>query len=310
MSKAQIRLGLVGVGKIARDSHIPAIAENPRFALVGTASRHGDAPDVPAYPDLDSLIAADLGLDAIVLCTPPSVRTALAHRALATGHHVFLEKPPAVALSQIAHLHTTAAQAGRSLFASWHSRESAAVDAAAAWLAPRRIDAVRVIWREDVRQWHPGQDWLLAAGGFGVFDPAINALSILTRILPAALALESAELHIPANRAAPMRADLTLSHAGAPIVRCDLDILHQGHQQWDIEVETDAGRLVLAAGGHALTVAGSPQPLAPNREYPRLYDRFAQLVDTGQSDVDTMPLMLVADAMMLGAVCSIAPFEF
>jgi D-galactose 1-dehydrogenase/L-arabinose 1- dehydrogenase len=55
---------------------------------------------------------------------------------------------------------------------------------------------VQLIWREDVRVWHPGQDWLLAAGGFGVFDPAINALSILTRVLPERLA-QSAELGIP-----------------------------------------------------------------------------------------------------------------
>jgi len=310
MGKAQIRLGLVGVGKIASDSHIPAIAGNYRFELVGTASHKGGVEGVPAYAEFDSLINAGLGLDAIVLCTPPSVRAALAHRALAAGLHVFLEKPPAVALSQVERLRAAAAQAGRSLFTSWHSRESAAVDAAAAWLAQREILGVRVNWREDVRQWHPGQDWLLAPGGFGVFDPAINALSILTRILPGALVLEHAELQIPANRASPMRADVVLSHDGSSIVHCDLDILHEGRQQWDIEVETDGGLLVLSAGGHELTVAGKALPPAPNREYPRLYERFAQLVDTGQSEVDIMPLMLVADAMMLGVVRSIAPFEF
>jgi D-galactose 1-dehydrogenase len=44
---------------------------------------------------------------------------------------------------------------------------------------------VNVIWREDVRVWHPGQDWIWQPGGLGVFDPGINALSIITHILPA-----------------------------------------------------------------------------------------------------------------------------
>lgn len=310
MNVERIKLGLVGVGKIARDQHLPAIAADPRFELVATASPHGEVEGVAAYPDLDALIGAGRGLDAIVFCTPPAVRAPLAHRALEAGLHVLLEKPPASALSQVERLRSAAARAGVCLFTSWHARESAAVDAASAWLAQRRIEAVRVNWREDVRQWHPGQDWLLAAGGFGVFDPAINALSILTRMLPGALALEAADLHVPANRAMPMRADLTISHDGAPIVRCDLDILHQGHQQWDIEVETSDGLLVLGAGGHALTLAGEMWPVAENREYPRLYERFAQLIDTGQSDVDVRPLVLVADALMLGVRHSIDPFEF
>ena len=41
-----------------------------------------------------------------------------------------------------------------------------------------------VTWKEDVRHWHPGQQWIWEAGGFGVFDPGINALSIVTKIMP------------------------------------------------------------------------------------------------------------------------------
>jgi hypothetical protein len=44
---------------------------------------------------------------------------------------------------------------------------------------------VEIVWHEDVRKWHPGQQWIWEPGGFGVFDPGINALSIATRIFPA-----------------------------------------------------------------------------------------------------------------------------
>ncbi|MDR6707184.1 MULTISPECIES: Gfo/Idh/MocA family protein [unclassified Novosphingobium] len=307
MSNSLIRLGLVGLGKIARDQHLPAIAENPRFALTATADPQGALEGIASYPTLDALLDARLALDAVVLCTPPSVRAGLAQRALEAGLHVMLEKPPAAGLSQVDAL--VRASAGCTMLATWHSRESAAVDAAAAWLAARQIKAVRLNWREDVRVWHPGQDWLLAAGGFGVFDTAINAFSILTHILPQPLALESADLGIPANRQAPMTARLTMRHAGAEVA-CDLSILHPGAPQWDIAVDTDAGLLQLTQGGQQMTIDNNAQEVAPDAEYPRLYARFARLIDAGQSDVDARPLTLVADAMMLGSHHSLPPFEF
>jgi hypothetical protein len=80
-----------------------------------------------------------------------------------------------------------AARAGRTLFATWHSRFAPAVEPARQWLTPRRIRSVHINWKEDVRVWHPGQGWIFEPGGLGVFDPGINALSILTRILPLSL---------------------------------------------------------------------------------------------------------------------------
>jgi L-arabinose 1- dehydrogenase len=83
---------------------------------------------------------------------------------------------------------------GRSLFASWHSRYAPGVETARTWLTARVIKSVQVLWKEDVRKWHPNQDWIWQPGGLGVFDPGINALSIMTRILPRAFFLKSAEL--------------------------------------------------------------------------------------------------------------------
>ena len=44
------------------------------------------------------------------------------------------------------------------------------------------VQSVRIDWRESVRKWHPGQEWVWEPGGFGVCDPGINALSIFTKI--------------------------------------------------------------------------------------------------------------------------------
>ena len=56
---------------------------------------------------------------------------------------------------------------GVTLFATWHSREAHAVAAARRWLAGRRIDQGHITWREDVRKWHPGRDWIFRGGRHG-----------------------------------------------------------------------------------------------------------------------------------------------
>jgi predicted dehydrogenase len=305
-----IRLALVGIGKIARDQHIPAIAANPAFDLVATVSPSSRVEGITAFHDLPSLLAAGLDVQAVSLCTPPEVRTTIAREALAAGLHVMLEKPPAVALSQAQVLVADAGKAQRALFATWHSREAGHVDAARDWLSGRSLKSVRIAWREDVRRWHPGQEWIFAAGGFGVFDPGINALSILTRIMPGAVAMEAASLDIPDNRESPIAASLSMRHAcGAPI-SAEFDFLQTGPQTWEIAIETSDGTLLLRDGGSKMLIDGEAQPDHPDAEYPRLYARFAELVRSAAVDVDLAPLTLVADAFMVGRQQRVAPFEF
>lgn len=307
--EGKVRLGLVGIGKIARDQHLPALAADDRFDLVATASRNARVEGVAAHATIEELIAGDHALDAVSLCTPPDGRFAQAMAAIDAGLHVMLEKPPAATLSEIVALQARAAARGVVLFATWHSREAAGVAPARDWLRDKRIDAVRIAWREDIRRWHPGQEWILAAGGFGVFDPGINALSIATLILPDPLLLEAATMDVPKGRAAPLAATLDMTCGAAP-VRMELDFLQTGPQTWDIEVDTDAGTLRLSMGGSILQLPGEPVREAPDREYPRLYARFAELIAADKSDVDLRPLELVADAFLLADRRETDPFAF
>jgi D-galactose 1-dehydrogenase len=295
-----IRIAIVGMGKIARDQHVPAIFGNNAFSLAATVSpRDSGHDDLPHFRSLDDLLDGGPAVDAVALCTPPQVRYDIASLALAKGVHVFLEKPPGATLAEVGALAAQADKVGASLFASWHSRFAAGVSPARAWLAERRIEKVSIVWREDVRVWHPGQAWIWEPGGLGVFDPGINALSIVTHILPRPFFLKEATLTIPANRAAPIAADLHFRDtAGAPI-HMDLDWRQTGPQSWDIVVETDAGTLKLANGGAVLSLPSGTSH-DEDREYPGLYARFATLIRGGRSDVDTDPLRLVADAFLRG----------
>lgn len=294
-----IRIGLVGVGKIARDQHLPVIAASPDYSLVAVASRQGGLDGVPSYRSLQDMLAAHSDLDAIALCQPPQARFAAALAGIASGRHVFLEKPPGATLAEVGLLVAAARDRGVSLFASWHSRFAPGVEPARRWLSGRRIRSVAIAWLEDVRHWHPGQDWIWDAGGMGVFDPGINALSIATNILPPFF-LTGATLSVPENRQAPIAADLHFADAAGTPIRARFDWRQTGPQTWDIRVETDDGPLVLSQGGAVLTIGDRDQPLPPEAEYRGLYERFAVLVRSGASDVDLNPLIHAADAFLRG----------
>lgn len=304
------RLALVGVGKIARDQHLPALAQNSCFELVAAVNRDGPLTHVSTFADIGSMLASGIPLDAVSLCTPPAGRYELARAALDADLHVMLEKPPATSVSEVQDLEAHARQRGRTLFTTWHSREAAGVEPARAWLSERAIESVRVTWKEDIRVWHPGQQWILQSGGMGVFDPGINALSILTRILPGQLTVQAATLDYPSNCQSPIAAELVLSHSGAVRVDATFDFLYKGTPCWNIEVRTDRETLLLADGGQRLFIDETPQVAAPDQEYARLYQRFSELIAARASEVDTTPLQLVEAAFMLGQRQRSAAFHF
>ena len=300
MTATSIRVALIGLGKIARDQHLPAMAADPRFKLVAIVSRHATQDGLPNFHTLDDLLASGVAFDAVALCTPPQVRHGLARQALQAGKHVMLEKPPGATLSEVEDLRQIASDHGVTLHATWHSRYAPAVAPARAWLAGKTITAARILWKEDVRVWHPGQDWIWEPGGLGVFDPGINALSIATAVLPRPFFLTSAPLHVPENRQSPIAAELDfVDTVGTPITAV-FDFLQTGPQSWDVEVDTEAGFLRLSHGGARLWIDGALVHEQPETEYPGLYARFADLVASGGSDVDVSPLRHVADAFLLG----------
>lgn len=309
-----IRIGLVGVGVIARAQHIPVLRTHADFELVATASPEGGVEGVTNFPDCAAMLAGAPQVDAVVLCTPPLIRARDARLALNAGKHVLLEKPPGATLAEVETLRAHAARMRKALQASWHSRHAPGVAPAKAWLAGKRIKRVEIDWREDVRRWHPGQDWIFAPGGLGVFDPGINALSIATAILPP-FALREAKLTVPENRQAPIAATLAfIGEAGWPL-GATFDFRETGPQVWDIRVETDEGEVVLQRGGADLRINGRDElPHAGENvlrgEYQSIYDAFARQIAANAIDVDLAPFAHVADALMLGERLSGAPFHF
>jgi D-galactose 1-dehydrogenase len=292
-----IRVVLIGLGKIARDQHLPALMQDPRFEVAGVVDPVAGLEGHPYAATLEDLLAQGVAFDAVALCTPPQVRADLARQALEAGKHVLLEKPPGVSAAEIEALVPLAETRRLTLMTAWHSRYAAAVEPARLALAGRRLLSGRITWKEDVRVWHPGQQWLWQPGGMGVFDPGINALSILTSLLDTTWCVRRARLEKPENQFMPVSAQLQLENAEGAEIEADFDFLYPGPPVWEIVLETDAGPLTLAEGGATLRSDGAPVPVQLDGEYAALYDHFARLVVDGATFAELAPLRLVEDAL-------------
>lgn len=304
-----IRLGLVGYGKIAQDQHVPAIRANPGFELLAVATLGEPCPGVAHFGSLAQMLEHGPALDAVAFCTPPQGRYAQVSQALMAGKHVLVEKPPCATLGEAQALIEQAREQGVSCFFAWHSRFAPGVEAAVDWLAERELYRVTVNWKEDVRKWHPGQQWIWQPAGLGVFDPGINALSILSHLLPDRLFVRTAALRFPLNCQAPIAADLQLTDAHGLAVDAHFDWDHGQQELWQIQIVAEGGTLCLEEGGAILKVEGVERPVAEEGEYSAVYRHFQRLIRNGASDADVQPLRLVADGFLLGGRETVKAFE-
>lgn len=295
-----IRIAIIGFGKIARDEHLPAINANPDFELVAIVTN--TAPTDIACPHFhnvaDLLVAMPGGVDAVAICTPPTPRFSIACEVAAQSIAMLLEKPPTATLGELNDLLQIAESHEAPVFTAWHSQYAAAVDIAQHALVGEEVTRISLLWQEDVRKFHAGQQWIWEAGGFGVFDPGINGLSILTRILPEPILVRDAKLCFPGNKQAPIAAELCF-HGNAKTA--NLDWRGANEERWSIHIETKSGKRVdISNGGAALAINGIMQALPEHDEYRGVYKEFAGVVKSGRSRVDREPLRIVADCFLIG----------
>jgi len=292
------RIALIGFGKIAEDEHLSAIAASSDFELAAIVSHNRpDNVTVPVFSGIGDMFAhLPGGIDAVAICTPPVPRFAIAREAIAAGIPVLFEKPPTANLGELDLLIELARVCDVPIFTAWHSQYAGAVRAAAQALKGEAVASLSMLWREDVRKYHPGQQWIWQAGGFGVFDPAINGFSILTNILDEPLLVNRASMLFPANRQTPISAEVIFHGENR---KAQLDWRGDDEEQWTIHIETASGKSVrLLEGGAQLAIDGVPQSLPSRSEYHSIYEDFYDVVDRRCSKIDREPLRIVADCFL------------
>ncbi len=307
------KIAVIGIGKIARDQHLPCIAKNRNFELVAAVSRNATVDGVANFQSIHELARSKVKVDAVALCTPPATRLMMARQCLDEGWHVLIEKPPTPTIGEMVAMIDHAKRKKRVLYATWHSRYNKSVDEARKRLKGKRVTFMRVTWKEDVNKWHPGQAWIAEPGGFGVFDPGINALSVVTKILPEPIYVESARIEVPENWSTPIAAAITFKRGDdKPVdMTAVFDWRQRGEQTWDIEIKTeDALQLKLSKGGSVLHINDKFVMEAPMQEYEMIYAKFARLLKAGKSETDYAPLQLECDAFMLAKPLVTERFEW
>jgi D-galactose 1-dehydrogenase len=302
---AKQKIAVIGVGKIAVDQHLPVIDKSRDFEVAATVSGRGiQHRNLPVFKTAADLYAAMPAVKLVAICTPPGVRHAYVREAIDAGKHVLMEKPPTPTISELDDLVAYARKKKRILFQTWHSRYNEAVDATKKILKKDGLKSARIDWRESVRKWHPGQEWVWEPGGFGVCDPGINALSIFTKVVPFPVFVESAHLKFPSNRQTPVDVEIVFKSGEKhqPKMSAGFNWLEESGEIWTIRFETMKGdELKLEKGGTVLRVNGNVTIENPSEEYEQIYAHFAKLLKKGKSEVSDAPLRLVADAFLLGA---------
>ena len=103
-----IRLGIVGLGAVTRNVHLPAYRKlGTKISLVGACdvqehARAGFAkvgPSVPVFSDIDQMLQTTKP-DIVSICTPPFLHFSQCLAALKKGCHVFCEKPMVETLAE------------------------------------------------------------------------------------------------------------------------------------------------------------------------------------------------------------------
>jgi D-galactose 1-dehydrogenase len=153
----------------------------------------------PHFRSFEELIAARPNVDVVVICTPSVFHHKIAKAALKARCYVILEKPPTKKPSHIENLKQRAAILQLVFITPWHSQHAAGVGAAMQRLQSSRIKSIKIDWEEDFYHYYAGQYWVTITVAGGIFDPLVNALSVVEKILGTTVKLVRGEAQVPFN---------------------------------------------------------------------------------------------------------------
>jgi predicted dehydrogenase len=128
-TSSSLRLGLIGLGRIARSAHFPSFEKAKGVELVAIASRDeakasawASEFNVPiTYPSYEALIESP-EVDALIVALPQTHHAEWVIKALEAGKHVLCEKPLAPRSAEVQAMQAAAKRTGRVLMEAFHHR--------------------------------------------------------------------------------------------------------------------------------------------------------------------------------------------
>jgi predicted dehydrogenase len=197
--RSAIRVGVVGLGRVTAQQHLPnlatlpgmnviALADTDRARLDEVAVRHSIPRRFLSHADL----IAGTDVDAVVVATPPSSHGKIGLDVIEAGKHLFVDKPVAMDLAECDRLREAAGQRRGTVLVGhnhrWHRLAGLARQTIRSGVLGE-IKAVRSLYthahsRQDDRAWHR----LRALGGGVLFNNGVHHFDLWRFLLGADVA--------------------------------------------------------------------------------------------------------------------------
>ena len=211
-SSRRPRLGFLGVGRIGQQ-RLAAIAEadcaeiaavaDPSGELVAQACRH--SPDAARGGSLEDLLAADGGLDGVVIATPSAQHAAQSLRALGRGLAVFCQKPLGRNAAEVSEVLAAARAADRLLGVDMSYRHTAAMAAIRPLVRSGELGEIFAVDLVFHNAYGPQKPWFYdprESGGGCVVDLGVHVVDIALWVLDSPVVRVSSRLFHEGRRIA------------------------------------------------------------------------------------------------------------
>ena len=249
----EVRIGLLGCGRIARHFHLPLLA--PHLAAVADADAASLEAARAVVPSArlhahwrDLLEAAEV--DAVVVCLPPALHAPAAVAAFEAGLHVYVEKPLALALEDAERVEAAWLASGRCGAVGFNFRFNPNFRALRERLAAGELGRAVALTGAFASPRRAPADWKasVATGGGALRDLAVHHLDLVAFVCG-----EPVARAVALERTVALEGDAVAVHGalegGAPVQLVATQCT--AHAANRLELLCEAGRLVAAANDPA-----------------------------------------------------------
>jgi len=191
MTDKKLRLGIIGAGAVTQVGHLPALKRVKEIEVVGIcdtdlpkARALADRFNVPdTYTDIEELVEYEENLDALLICTPSHLHESHIQAALASGLHVFVERPLALTSAGVQKLVKSAARHERVLMVGANHRYRPDVQQIRSFVQSGELGDIESIraWWFMARSGRPSLGWRQKkelAGGGAMLDLGLGMLDL------------------------------------------------------------------------------------------------------------------------------------
>jgi len=317
LKRSPYTLGIIGYGRIGK-IHYDALAKSGQTnfqvrAIADPRAQFEDA-SVQFYSDYRDLLR-NSNIQAVSINTPPSTHYQLVIDAFRSGKHVLVEKPPALNIEECDEMASFAAERNKVLFMAFHARYNPAVEAARKELAGKNISRVNIEYSEYAPNYHAVDGWIFnpeIAGGGVLMDSGINALSIVTYVLPDTYSLSVGDTQF--EKAGGFRVEtkvqVEFSFGNQGRGKLSMDWMNKNPEVRQVTFATEENEYMVDIvknsftqdGETLISVDATRKAVDQESEYRGVYQDFAKRLFQRKSLISTRELRFILEAYKKGKI--------